>query len=306
MCADGSNQPYRVIAAVDGSEHSRAALGLLHDLPLPEGSQITLLAVILPRNASDYALLEGVLTHAREFLESPGLEVQAELLTGYPGEQLQTYGEISRPDLMILGAKGLRSTFGILLGGVAQQMVEYASWPVMIARAPYRKLGRVLLTVDGSDYSRSALQYLTWMPLPVGVDVHLIHVLPPARGPQATYQYFPHGAELYLPPLLETDEDTAAFKELLKEEERQGETLLDEFSRVLREHGFAPDCVMQRGDAASEILDYADRHEVDLIITGARGLSSVKDLLLGSVPRKLAHYGKSSILIVKGGRYGKG
>ena len=46
-----------VILAVDGSEHSKAAAKLLRELPLPRDSSITILAVLVPRNASDHARL---------------------------------------------------------------------------------------------------------------------------------------------------------------------------------------------------------------------------------------------------------
>ena len=47
-----------------------------------------------------------------------------------------------------MGAKGLRATLGILLGGVAQTVVEYANWPVLVVRAPFEGLHKVLLVSE--------------------------------------------------------------------------------------------------------------------------------------------------------------
>jgi hypothetical protein len=63
------------------------------------------------------------------------------------------------PDLIVLGARGRRATLGILLGGTVQQIVEYATWPVLVVRAPYAGLRRILLIVDGSEYGQRALRY---------------------------------------------------------------------------------------------------------------------------------------------------
>ena len=54
-----------------------------------------------------------------------------------------------------------------------------------------------------------------------------------------------------------------------------------------------------RGDAATEIIDYANMHHMDLIVAGSRGLSGFKGWWMGTVSRKLVHYSKSSVLIVK-------
>ena len=58
--------------------------------------------------------------------------------------------------------------------------------------------------------------------------------------------------------------------------------------------------MLVRGDAATEIIDYAKERKVDLIVAGSRGLSQVRGWLLGSVSRKLVHYAPCSVLIVKG------
>jgi nucleotide-binding universal stress UspA family protein len=50
------------------------------------------------------------------------------------------------------------------------------------------------------------------------------------------------------------------------------------------------------GDPASEILEYAGQHGVDLIVIGHRGLGPTRDLL-GGVARKLVNMTSVSVLI---------
>jgi nucleotide-binding universal stress UspA family protein len=54
-----------------------------------------------------------------------------------------------------------------------------------------------------------------------------------------------------------------------------------------------------RGDAATEILNFAQNINADLIVAGSRGLSQIQGWLLGSVSRKLVHYARCSVLIAK-------
>ncbi|MCI2414335.1 MAG: universal stress protein [Candidatus Aramenus sp.] len=53
------------------------------------------------------------------------------------------------------------------------------------------------------------------------------------------------------------------------------------------------------GDPAGAILDYATKNKVDLIVTGSRGLSTFKRLLLGSVSTRIVQEAKIPVLVVK-------
>jgi len=291
-----------IILAVDGSDHSLAATRFLYDLPLPDGSTITILAVLIPRDASSHAALESALEQAKEMIAGKKVQVTAELLTGYPAEELTQYADQHHPDLMVLGAKGLRATLGIMLGGVVQQVVEYATWPVLVVRAPYVATKRVLLITDGSRYSQHALEYLAGFALPSEVEIRIMHVLPPIPSPAYIARTWPVGSETVSPlPSYETEK---LLSRQAEEEERGGQSLLDQTIKMMQEeYGVEATSVLLRGDAATEIIEYVKAHQIDLIIAGARGLSPMKRLLLGSLTRKLIHYAGCSVLVVKGGEH---
>lgn len=288
-----------VILAVDGSEHSAAAARLLRDLPLPEESVINVLAVLVPRNASDHANLEQALADSKAILGSAKAKVNTELLTGYPAEQISEYAAENEPDLIVLGAKGRRATLGILLGGVVQQIVEYAEDPVLVVRAPYEGLQRILIVTDGSVHSQRAMRFFGQFPIPELTEVHVLHVLPPMPSPALIARSWPTGSELMAPvPSYESEEMLA---KQFEEEDHQGEALLAESVETLMDYGVEAKSVLLRGDAATEIIEYANQNEIGLIVAGSRGLSQMRHLLLGSLSRKLVHYAGCSVLIVKGG-----
>jgi nucleotide-binding universal stress UspA family protein len=288
-----------LVLAVDGSEHAAAAAHLVHDLPLPGESSITVLAVLVPRDASNHAGLEQALEDTRNILGDIRPSVTTELLTGYPAEQISEYAAEHVPDLIVLGAKGRRATLGILLGGVVQQIVEYADDPVLVVRAPYEGIERILLVTDGSVHSQQAARYLGQFPIPDLAEVHALHVMPPMPSPVLIARSWPAGSETMAPvPSFETEELLA---KQAQEEERQGKALLAETVDELGSYGIDAKSVLLRGDAATEIIQYANENQVDLIVAGSRGLSQMRRLLLGSLSRKLVHYADCSVLIVKGG-----
>ena len=160
MPPTGQQRTMNILFANDGSTHALAALELIIDLPLPSETIVHAIGVLIPRDSSNHAVLENVLADTKQRLEKKPVIARTEIKLGYPQEILIEYAEELHPDLIIIGAKGLRATLRILLGGVAQQIVEYATRPVLIVRAPYKRIRRVALVTDGSIYSDYAIDYL--------------------------------------------------------------------------------------------------------------------------------------------------
>jgi nucleotide-binding universal stress UspA family protein len=52
-------------------------------------------------------------------------------------------------------------------------------------------------------------------------------------------------------------------------------------------------------DVAKEILNIADKEEIDTVVAGSRGFKAPKEFLLGSVSYKLSHYAKSPVIVVR-------
>ena len=53
------------------------------------------------------------------------------------------------------------------------------------------------------------------------------------------------------------------------------------------------------GDPGHEIVNYANTHGIDLIVIGARGLSSFKEIFLGSVSSYVMHTTKTAVMVIK-------
>lgn len=289
----------KIILAVDGSEHSLAAALLIRDLPFPQGSSVTALAVLTPLQTPGRAALMAALDKTQSLLESGNFDVKTGILHGQPAKELAKFADEHRPDLLVVGAKGLRATLGILLGGVAQQLVEYAHWPVLVVRAPYAGLRHVLLVTDGSTYSREAVDYLKKFPLRAGATAEVMHVLPPMPQPYVSTHAWPAGTNM-LPLVTQPSEDEITARQA-EAEELEGKAIVDGAVEALRNAGVTAIGVLARGDAATEIIEHVKARATDLIVAGSRGYGAVQGWLMGSVSRKLVHYAGCSVLIVRSG-----
>ena len=239
--------PIAIQLAVDGSEHSIAATHLIGDLPLPPESQVTALGVLTPRRSPGRAALMVALEDVKRHLQAKGIQVFTSWLHGHPAAALIDFANEHRPDLMVVGARGLRATLGILLGGVAQQVVEHGRWPVLVVRPPYEGLRRVLLVTDGSANSQRATDYMVQIPLPRNIQLHAVHVLPPLETPDTHLPARMARMSTVL-PLFSLQGDWAATRQA-ETEEHQGRMLLKQTVDVLKAGQFEVVPVLRRGDA---------------------------------------------------------
>ncbi len=289
-------RPLKILLADDGSRHAEAAVQLLKDLPFQSDSNIYALTVFTPRQISEHERLRCHLEDTQKMLSGKNIAVSYELILGYPAEKIVEYSANIKPDLIVMGAKGLRATMGILLGGVAQQVVEYADYPVLIVRAPYRGIQKALLVTDGSRYSDSAVEYISNLPLPQNSEILVMHVVPPLPSYMPIAQTWPIGPEVFEPVSADWKENIETWR---TEDEEKGQAIINRTVNNLKKSGIKADGLLRRGDAATEIITYIKQYPVDLIVAGSRGLSSIRGWLLGSVSRKLIHYADCSVLVVK-------
>jgi nucleotide-binding universal stress UspA family protein len=319
----------RILVAYDGSAHAQAAIALAEDLFKPcvlgQHCSLTAMTVLPTQYIGGHEALQRSLDEVKERLELQELPVEALIKAGNPAASINAYAEEIDANLILVGAQGLRATWGILLGGVAQQVVEYSHCPVLVVRAPYQGIKRVLLVTDGSSHSQRAVEYMapvcpekqdadkprihdrtksishgeearrrcSW--LPPTARVTLMHVMPPPISPDLAARAWTLGPEVLYPAPAAPIDVTA----MEADEQRQGQRILDHARAVFESAGLVVDAQLVRGDAATEIINYARQNEVDLIVCGSRGLSPVTSWLLGSVSRKLVHYANCSVLIVK-------
>lgn len=162
-------------------------------------------------------------------------------------------------------------------------------------------LKTILIPTDGSDNANRAIAFGADLAERYASRVVLLHVL--LHGEQAVE--FGHMAEVE--HLLESRGGGTSEDKPLGDEpppthvlESFAVQILGAAERVLRRKGIT-DVVTKSaaGDPAKQILACAEAEGADLIITGSRGLGTLKGLLLGSVSQKVSHLASCSCLTVR-------
>jgi nucleotide-binding universal stress UspA family protein len=174
------------------------------------------------------------------------------------------------------------------------------------------EIGRILVGLDGSANSAAALRWA--IRLAKGVDaevvaVHAFHlsyrgVAPPGEGavtaaPQGAGGYPLNPAPVAdAPPGVsaEVASEVAALEQSLRENAR--ELFRTQWLGPLEQAGIRHREVFEEGRPVSVLLEVAEREQVDLIVTGRRGLGSVAELFAGSVSHNLVHMANRPVTVV--------
>jgi nucleotide-binding universal stress UspA family protein len=287
----------RILLATDGSKDGQAATAYLKEFPLPPSTKLRITIVVtLPAFAVDVpsvsefkrsALDEARRTAetARTTLAPRGHAIETDVAVGDPRAELVRQADEWGADLIVVGARGLGRLKQALLGSVSLAVARHARCAVLVVKGRSRKLGSVLVALDGSDHSFQAVRFLGSLPLPRQCKVRLLSVVERLHYP-TTAPRVVRGQLVRMIKELEA-EHRAELEKILERATAQ----LDKITRVTR---YTP-----TGSAADEILTTANDFDPDLIIVGARGLGGIARFLLGSVSEEVLRQARCPVLIVK-------
>lgn len=285
-----------VVVGVDGSPSSFSAAEQaaeeadLHGLGLRIVSAVSLPPLQAGPGSKAYeTVVDAVHEKAESYLSeaesraravAPGIEVGSAVLAGDP---LRVLAGLSRSaSLVAVGSRGLGGLGGLLLGSVAVHLAAHADCPVMVVRGTPNPSGPVVVGVDGSPASRSAVEFAFTEASLAGVDLVAAHIW----------------SEWSVPPRPPEDESLAYARKpgALRDEE---EALLAEALSGLGEK--YPDVRVERralrGRTREELIS-ASRN-ARLLVVGARGRGGFSGLLLGSVSQAVLHHAQCPVVVAR-------
>ncbi len=142
---------------------------------------------------------------------------------------------------------------------------------------------KILIAIDGSDFSQAALKSVIARPWPPNTEVKVLNVVEPPS--------LLMGREMSGPdPEFETVWN--ALRERAKD-------IVSKAAEKLRAANFNVSTEMVEGDPKSEIVDEAKKWQADMIVLGSHGWSGLKRFLMGSVSEGVARHAHCSVEIVR-------
>jgi len=235
-----------------------------------------------------------------EMLAGKADETEAIVRHGPAAEALADLAAELRVDLAVTATKGLSGLRRLVLGSVTERLIRIVSCPLLIVSVKESAAGRspggtwhpnrILVGCDFSPDSNRALETAFSLAQEFEAALHLVHVIEP-------FAY----RDMLLPETF-----TADLKERIEPEMRL------RLAEVVPEDAGAW-CSIQNaclsGRPHDELLRYARRHQIDLIVLGVRGRSLVETLMLGSTTDRVIRQAACPVLSVcppKAGRAGAG
>jgi nucleotide-binding universal stress UspA family protein len=304
----------KILLAVDGSEAGLAAVEEAARTPWPEGSTVRIVSVTdipfptqqwaMPMPISSYEEWERIFEERSventaqamaRFGEIAGAqtEAQAKTLKGDPKIAILDEAERWGADLIIVGSHGYNTMERLWLGSVSRAVASHAKCSVEVARRRKARDAngqamRILLAVDGSEFSDATVEEIANRPYPAGSEVHVISII---------HLPFEPGPEVWALP-------ESHFFKLEKEERQRAESVISRAIARLRETGASRETPLTLtsetivGRPAETIIETAKNWGADLVALGSHGYRGFKRFLLGSVSYAVASHAPCSVEIV--------
>lgn len=287
----------RVLIATDGSADAKNAVEWVRHLPLPEDTRYLVVSALappllpaLPESADDPRQIwireaHAAIDDARAALGRRGL-VDGRVIEGEAREAIVATAEQWSADLVVLGARGLSAVKEFLLGSVSLGVARHAPCPVLVCKGAARAVRTITFAHDGSAGARDALRVAARWPLSARMRLRVIGVVEPVRYPSTA-------------PGILAGWLRGAIAEVEAERRVALEATLATEVAGLRGRVSTVDLSVAVGLPALEILRYTDVTDSDLLVLGARGLGTMKRLLLGSVSEAVLRHAMCPVLIVR-------
>jgi nucleotide-binding universal stress UspA family protein len=290
----------RLLCATDLSPASGPAVEFAQRLAAVTRAELLLLNVVPPMpvpleggfDPGTYErLLEEQQAYARTGLEQlaerarqRGLGVTMHLEEGLPAPRILEAAERERADLVVVGTHGRTGLNRLLVGSVAEHVVQVSTRPVITVRpqlagaaGPERPFGRILYPTDFSPAARRAWPWVRVLAERTDAQVEVLHVL---------LEVVP---DHHLDPAFLAQ---AAARIRQDAEESMERFLADSGlprARVRTQlgQGVEADAIVRAASAGAE-----------LIVMGTHGRTGFLQLALGSVTRRVLHDAPCPVLTV--------
>jgi len=283
----------KLLAGTDLTPASDAVLSCLGQLTALGLEEVVLTHVVYVAHSVGLAetlteQAEPELARQKALLESQGLRVRAEAITGIPAHKLADRADEEDVSAIVIGSHSRSLLHGLLAGSVSLGVLGITTRPVLLVRVAVASAAdgescrlacaqlfeRILLPTDFSETAERAFHYLQHIVGATRSRVTLLHVQDESR-------LSPH----LLPRLREFDEIDTERLERMRD-------------RLLQQGAGEIDSRIEFGLPLPVILDTLRQGNFSLIVMGSQGRGFVSELALGSVANGVARKAPLPVLFV--------
>lgn len=248
-----------------------------------EGNPAGVAPAVKPADVMEQALLKQADTSEMTKLGWQSMIVNCD----DPGDCIPREAAKLGVDLIVMRSRR-RPHRAALLGSVAESVCRTAPCPVMVMHSDERDwingggreigIKRLLVAYDFSDYSELALKLGLLVAQEYQAELHLLHVLPPFTLNETEISWYPLGKEgVY-------HKAARRLQKAVPDEAHLWCTIKN---------------VISEGQPYREILNYAQRNEIDLVCIGAHGAGFGIQTLFGSNVDRVLRQSPCPVLVAR-------
>lgn len=287
----------RILIGFDGSSTARAAADEVLRFPWPSGVTVGALVALggiegpPPLRAAVQEALRNQAAWIEERLRKRWPAARAVVSEEPPAAALLAEASRRGADLLVLGWRGHGPIRRLLMGSVSRKVAREARTTVMIvrgARAPVPVAKRFVVGYDGTRNARRAVRFLAKMEPPSGARALVLTSLPP----------------LYTPPLNRLTAQArrmalAGIRDAERRRAKRARAGLERAAAVLRRGGWSAQARVTPQAPLLSLLEAADSFAADALVVGARSVSGLERVLLGSVANGVLERSRCPVIVVR-------
>ncbi|MEZ0360505.1 MAG: universal stress protein [Hydrogenobacter sp.] len=290
-----SEDTMKLLVPVDFTEITNQIIRLAKNIAQTHQAKVTLLHVVSPilylpypesfgMSVVDLELLSDLekkkeeeamqkLSGLADFLKPLSVELAVDI--GDPAETILEREDLF--DLILMGSHRKGLVEKILVGSTAEKVARYTKKPLLVIKGKeIESFKKVVIAHDLSKYADEAFDFSLKLLKPFRPSITILHVEETIELPVVTN-----------------------IKDVISERYREEkEKYLAKLKNKAKEEGFDTQVKKMEGTPVQAILDYlrSDK-DVDLLVMGSRGLSTLQRVLLGSTSSEVLRKAEIPILI---------
>ena len=281
----------RMLVPLDGSKLAGIAISYAKHLAVRlKGIEVVLLHVCYPYKKSLVPMHKAYIEHAadtvrRQIEEGMAVKVRGELLAGYPADEILRYIEKKNIDLVLMATHGRSGINLWATGSVAYKVLRSSKIPICLVRAGVteemitdRAQGsKILVPLDGTKLAELVLPHVQELVKQLGADKMEVVLVRVCEPPVVSSGY---------PSVVSMGWEEHVAKEKIKCRLVAG-VYLAEVGKRLKDAGLRVNTEVLTGQPSEEIIDYASKKHINLVVMATHGRSGISRWAYGSVAEQV-------------------